>query len=285
MLRVWTQSDQAIFNFGSCGYSSGVLSWFMDVDGLLIDIDGVLTVSWEPIDGAVGAFAELRRSSMPLRLATNTTTRTRAEIARLLDAVGFAVDVEEILTAPAATATYLRQHEAGARCFVLSTGNVLDDLEGVDVVTDLVPADVVVLGGAGLIYTHEQLNHAFRLLLDGASFVAMHRNLYWRTQAGLELDTGAYVLALEAAVDRSPVVTGKPSPTFFAAAVGALQIRPDRVAMVGDDIENDVLGAQAVGMQGVLVRTGKFRHATLANASGTPDAIIDTFADVVSLVT
>ncbi len=25
----------------------------MDVDGLLLDIDGVLSVSWEPIDGAI----------------------------------------------------------------------------------------------------------------------------------------------------------------------------------------------------------------------------------------
>lgn len=256
----------------------------MDIAGLLIDIDGVMTVSWEPIDGATEAFAELRRRDVPLRLVTNTTTRTRAKIAELLDEAGFTVDVEEILTAPTATAAYLREHEPGARCFLLASGDVLDDLVGIDVVTDLEPADVVVLGGAGLVYTHEQLNHAFNLLLEGASFVAMHRNLYWRTAGGLELDTGAYVMALEVATGRSPVVIGKPSPPFFEAALASLDLSADRVAMVGDDIENDVLGAQAVGMHGVLVRTGKFRAESLATASGEVDVVLNSFADVIGLL-
>ena len=51
------------------------------VDGLLIDIDGVLSVSWEAIDGAPGALAELRARQVPLRFATTTTTRTRAAVA------------------------------------------------------------------------------------------------------------------------------------------------------------------------------------------------------------
>ena len=74
------------------------------VDGLLIDIDGVLSVSWEAIDGAPGALAELRARQVPLRFATNTTTRTRAEVASLLTGAGMPVDPDEILTAPVATA-------------------------------------------------------------------------------------------------------------------------------------------------------------------------------------
>ena len=256
----------------------------METAGLLIDIDGVLTVGWRPIDGAVEAFAKLRRRGVPLRLVTNTTTRTRADITELLREAGFVVDIEEILTAPTATAAYLRRHEPGARCFLLSSGDVLDDLVGIDIVTDLEPADVVVLGGAGLVYTHQQLNHAFNLLLQGASFVAMHRNLYWRTAEGLELDTGAYVMALEASTGRSPEVIGKPSPPMFLAALRSLDLSADRVAMIGDDVENDVLGAQALGMRGVLVRTGKFRAEALANASGPVDVVVDSFADAVDLL-
>lgn len=153
-----------------------------DIDGLLIDIDGVLTVSWEPIEGAPNALATIRRSGLPLRFATNTTTRTRAEVADLLGQAGMAVDVAEILTAPAATAAHLRRNHPGARVFLLNTGDLTADLEDIDLVDDG-PADVVVIGGAGVDFTHRQLNEAFRLILDGAAFVAMHRNLYWRTMA------------------------------------------------------------------------------------------------------
>ena len=253
------------------------------IDGLLIDIDGVLTVSWEPIDGAPAALATVRRSGLPLRFATNTTTRTRAEVAELLTEAGMPTAVEEILTAPAATAAHLRRHHAGARVFLLNTGDLTADLQGIDLVEDG-PADVVVIGGAGVDFTHRQLNEAFRLILDGAAFVAMHCNLYWRTRGGLELDTGAYVRALQAATGVEPVVLGKPSPDFFAAGVAELGCAPDRVAMVGDDLDNDVLGAQHAGLHGILVRTGKFRPEVLDASDERPDVVIDSFADLPGLL-
>jgi HAD superfamily hydrolase (TIGR01458 family) len=254
----------------------------LDVDGLLIDIDGVLTVSWVPIDGADDALARLRASGIPLRFATNTTTRTRSEVARLLSGAGIPAEVGEILTAPAATAAHLRREHPGARVFLLNTGDLSDDLRGIDIV-DSGPADVVVIGGAGVDFTHQQLNEAFRLILNGAAFVAMHRNMYWRTSAGLELDTGAYVRALEEATGVEPVVLGKPSSDFFATCVGELGLDAGRVAMVGDDLQNDVLGAQHAGLRGVLVRTGKFRPEVLAASDERPDLVIDSIADLPSL--
>jgi HAD superfamily hydrolase (TIGR01458 family) len=255
----------------------------LDIDGLLIDIDGVLTVSWAPIDGAAEALSAVRASGRPLRFATNTTTRTRAEVAELLGRAGMPADVAEILTAPAATAAHLRREHPGARVFLLNTGDLSADLDGIDIVDDA-PADVVVIGGAGVEFTHQQLNEAFRLILDGAAFVAMHRNMYWRTADGLELDTGAYVRALEEATGVAPVVLGKPSPDFFASAVAELDLAPERVAMIGDDLHNDVLGAQHAGLRGVLVRTGKFRRDVLAASDEQPDVVADSFADVPSLL-
>ena len=81
-----------------------------------------------------------------------------------------------------------------------------------------------------------------------------------------------------------PVVLGKPSPDFFATGVAELGVDTDRVAMVGDDLHNDVLGAQHAGLRGVLVRTGKFREQVLAVSDERPDAVIDSFADLPKLL-
>lgn len=70
---------------------------------VLIDIDGVLTVSWEPLPGAVEAMRRLRAADVPLALVTNTTSRTRARIAERLADHGFPVGPDDILTAPAVT--------------------------------------------------------------------------------------------------------------------------------------------------------------------------------------
>lgn len=256
----------------------------MEVDGLLLDIDGVLTVSWEPIDGAIETLAWLRDQGIPFRLLTNTTTHTRDALANTLRESGFAVDADEIITAVVATAGYLRTHHSRARVFLLSDGDARADLGGITLVGQEEPADVVVIGGASDEFTYATLNHIFGLLNEGATLIGMHRNMYWRTAEGLQLDGGAYVAALEQATGRKAQICGKPAPAHFETALDMLGVTSARAAMVGDDIANDVLGAQAIGMTGVLVRTGKFRAADLEREDGVPDHVVDSFADLPMLL-
>jgi HAD superfamily hydrolase (TIGR01458 family) len=228
-----------------------------DVRAVLLDIDGVLTVSWEPLAGAVDAVRALRDAGLPLALLTNTTSRTRGRIAELLVDAGFPVTADDVLTTAATTAAHLREHHAHARCLLLSSGDVTDDLEGVTLVGPEDEPEVVVLGGAGPEFTYEALNNVFAHLQRGAALVAMHRNLYWRTAAGLDLDTGALLVGLEQAAGVEATVVGKPAAAFFTVALQAVGVAADQAVMVGDDLQADVLGAQAKGIAGVLVRTGK----------------------------
>ncbi|MFF8971011.1 HAD-IIA family hydrolase [Streptomyces sp. NPDC014995] len=260
------------------------------VRAVLIDVDGVLTVSWKPLPGTVEALRAVRDAGFGVALVTNTTSRTRASIARTLAEAGFPVDAGDILTAPAVTAAHLAERHPGARCALLNSGDVREDLAGVTLVDDggnageAADVDVVVLGGAGPEFGYAALDRVFGHLQRGARLVAMHRNLYWRTEDGLRLDSGAFVAGLEAAARVEAEVTGKPSPAFFAAALGHLGVRADQALMVGDDVESDVLAAQRAGITGVLVRTGKFQPETLEAADGTPDHVIDSFADLPRLL-
>lgn len=254
------------------------------VDGLLIDIDGVLTLSWREIEGAAAAVGALRAADVPLRFLTNTTSITRAGIVQRLAAAGIETADDEVFTAPVATAAWIARHHPRARCHLLNSGDLGDDLGALHVVPAEEPADVVVLGGAGPEFSYEALNRAVGLLLDGAALVAMHRNRYWRTDAGFALDTGAFVAALETAAGTTATVVGKPSAAFFATAVDALGVPASAVAMVGDDVENDVLAAQAMGLRGVLVQTGKYRDEAVTAADGEPDRIVSSFASVPELL-
>jgi HAD superfamily hydrolase (TIGR01458 family) len=236
-----------------------------DVDGLLLDIDGVLATSWRPIEGSIEAMRWIRARGIPFRLITNTTTHTRDDLAATLRDAGFDVDVEgeDIITAVVATATYLLAHHPDARVALLSDGDARADLPGVDVVTVDDPADVVVIGGASDDFSYAAVNRAFELVRDGAALVGMHRNLYWRTTTGWQLDGGAYLAALEAATGTTATICGKPAPAFFSAALTLIGVPAERAVMVGDDIVNDVLGAQAAGIRGIQVRTGKFQVTDL----------------------
>jgi ribonucleotide monophosphatase NagD (HAD superfamily) len=122
------------------------------------------------------------------------------------------------------------------------------------------------------------------MLAGGASFVAMQRNLSWRTDEGLMLDAGAFVTGLEAATGVEAITIGKPNPAFFQAALATVGTSPAKALMVGDDLEADVLGAQDAGLVGALVRTGKFRPESLEGLERPPDHVIDSVADLPDLL-
>ena len=255
------------------------------IGAVLIDIDGVLTVSWKPLAGAVAALQRLRAAALPLALVTNTTSRTRAWIAAELARAGFAVTAADILTAPVIAAAYLAGHYPGARCLLLNSGDIGEDLAGVRLARPDDPAvDVVLVGGAGPEFSYQALNRAFGYLQSGARLVAMHRGLYWRTSEGLQLDSGAFVAGLEQAAGTAAEVVGKPAPAFFAAALSRLGASPAHTLMVGDDIENDVIAAQRQGLSGALVKTGKYLPRAHRAASGTPDYVLDSFAALPALL-
>jgi ribonucleotide monophosphatase NagD (HAD superfamily) len=100
--------------------------------------------------------------------------------------------------------------------FLVSDGDATDDMDGLTLVERATDADVVVLGGASEDFSYPVMNDVFRRLMDGIPLIAMHRNLYWKTARGWELDAGAYIAGLEAAAARSGRVR-KPSAAYGAA--------------------------------------------------------------------
>ena len=66
-----------------------------------------------------------------------------------------------------------------------------------------------------------------------------------------------------------PTGTGKPARAFFDQAVDSLGLPADRVMMIGDDAASDVQGALDAGLQGCLVKTGKYRPGDEDGIRGT----------------
>jgi HAD superfamily hydrolase (TIGR01458 family) len=116
--------------------------------------------------------------------------------------------------------------------------------------------------------------------MEGAGIIALEKDRYWMAPEGLALSAGPFVSALEYATRQSARVMGKPSPEFFRLALEALGLPAGSVAMIGDDIDTDIGGALSVGMQAILVRTGKFRADVTESSPVSPTAVIDNFAQM-----
>jgi phospholysine phosphohistidine inorganic pyrophosphate phosphatase len=253
--------------------------------GFLLDLDGTLYTGDAAVPGAADMLSGLRAHAVPFRLVTNTTSRSRRMLVDRLAGYGLAVASQEIVTATLAGVELIRAAGYGRVAPFVPAG-ALEDMSGLALAggTSDRPrgaADVVVLGDLGERWTFALLQEAFEHLMAGAALVALSRDRYFRQGDRLALDAGPFVAALEYATGAAAAVAGKPSPAFFEAAVRSLGLAADRsVAMVGDDLWSDVQGAQRAGLQGWLVRTGKFREEALQGAGIAPDRILSSVADL-----
>jgi phospholysine phosphohistidine inorganic pyrophosphate phosphatase len=251
-----------------------------------VDLDGTLYTGGAAIPGAVNVLARLRQQNIPVRLVTNTTSRSRTMLVERLQGYGFRVSPEEVFTATMA-----------GRALLLSAGHrrvapfmmepALEDLADLELAGGTfnrrapeVP-EAIIVGDLGERWSYSLLQEAFEYLMAGASLIALSRDRYWLNQERLVLDAGPFVAALEFATGKSAMVAGKPSPAFYTGAVQSLGLDPaSPVAMIGDDLWSDVEGAQRAGLQGWLVRTGKYRESALRESAIRPDRILDSIADL-----
>lgn len=249
---------------------------------ILFDMDGVLYNSEEPISGAVATLNWVKQHRIPHLFVTNTTSRGTEVLVEKLNRFGIQTCADQILTPCAAASAWLRHQPRGKVALFLPAGTRAD-LHAVDVLPEDAEsgADYVVIGDLGMAWDFSTLNRAFRLIQSNpeAKLIALGMTRYWHRPDGLALDVAPFVAALECATERRPVVLGKPAPEFFHAAAERLKVPLAAIAMIGDDIRADISGAQAAGLRGVLVKTGKFRPSDLTGEV-RPDAVLDSVADL-----
>ncbi|MES1245596.1 MAG: TIGR01458 family HAD-type hydrolase [Acidobacteriota bacterium] len=243
------------------------------IRGCLIDLDGTVYQEGAAIAGAAEAIEALRRFGTPFRFATNTTRLPRTALADRLCGLGIAAEPGEILSAPSAAASWLRAQGAKKVRLLLAQAS-WREFEGLKV-DDETP-EYVVVGDLGRDWAFDVLDSAFRNLMAGAELLAIQRNRYWRTEGRLSLDAGPFVAALEYASGKSATLLGKPSRAFYESAARELGLPPQQIAVIGDDLEGDVLGPKEIGMIGVAVRTGKYRPEDEERIRTAADLVVDS---------
>lgn len=247
------------------------------VEGVLIDLGGVVYIDDDPIIGSLDAIERLEIADLGVRFVTNTTRMTRIALLDKLRRIGLAIDPESLFAPARAARDYLDAHELEPHLLVHA--NLVSEFDGAGGMR----GKAVVVGDAAEGFTYAALNEAFQVLDGGAPLIALAMNRAFRTGDGrLQLDAGPFVAALEFAAGTKALVLGKPSREFFLGAVDSLGTPPANTVMIGDDAESDVAGAIQAGLPGILVRTGKYRDGAEDQAS--PTLVVDDLAAAVDAI-
>uniref|UniRef100_A0A915KXY3 Phospholysine phosphohistidine inorganic pyrophosphate phosphatase n=1 Tax=Romanomermis culicivorax TaxID=13658 RepID=A0A915KXY3_ROMCU len=242
------------------------------VKGFLLDVNGVLYDSGldggTAIPGSVDAIDRLVELRIPFRLCSNETQHTRSSLLATLQKLGFNVNLHNILTPAPIVAEELKKRML--RPYLLVHPKLKDEFRNLD----QSEPNCVVVGDAADSFTYDNLNQAFRLLINSTEpkLFSMGTGKFYKEANGLMLDLGAFTKALEYACDITAEIFGKPTEKYFLAALDSLNLKADEVVMIGDDIVSDVGGAQNCGIRAVQVKTGKWRNEWIEHPIVKPDA-------------
>ncbi|KAI6219011.1 Haloacid dehalogenase-like hydrolase domain-containing protein 2 [Aphelenchoides fujianensis] len=254
---------------------------------VLIDLSGTLHVEDAATPNAVEALRKLRsREDVAVKFVTNTTKSTDCLLERLKRCGFDDLDRRQFFTSLSAARRFVEREKL--RPFLMLEPEAMGEFEGVDTSE---PLNAVVVGLAPWMFDYEQMNRAFRLLLkDDCRLIAIHKGRYYKKSDGLALGPGPFVEMLEYATQKTPQVIGKPSPHFYMEAVGLLeqehgvQFASGDVFMIGDDVRDDVIGSQEAGLQGILVKTGKYRADDELQVPEEKRVVCENFAEAVDHV-
>ncbi len=245
---------------------------FSTIAGVVLDMDGVLWRGEQPLPGMQALFQWLDESGLPFVLATNNSSKTQADyIAKLARMDVYSVVERNIVTSGTATAAYMQtRYMPGTEVLVVGMSGLKQILmdAGFDVV-DQNPK--VVVGGVDFNLSYDRLRDACLAIRAGADFIGTNPDLTFPTPEGLVPGAGSILAAMQAATDVEPIVIGKPANPMFQTALDIMGTPPSNTLMIGDRLNTDIIGAQAVGMQTALVFTGVSTPEDLEKEGVWPD--------------
>ena len=246
------------------------------VKGIIFDIDGVLEYQGKVTPGAVEALAVLRGCGVQLRFLTNSTLKSRKSCTEKLRSRGFDAAENEVFTASYVAAVYLRSLNPRS-IWVMVERAGLDEYR--DFVIDDLNPEYVVLGDNRSRFNFQDLNQAAKMLLSGATLVAMQGELLDSSMGDLELNVGAWAGLLEHATGCPAVYLGKPHPYSFGLVLASMGLQPGDVLVIGDRVHTDILGGYRLGMRTALVKTGEFNPKEL-EGDLKPDYVLGSVAEL-----
>ena len=228
----------------------------------LFDLDGVFYRGKESRVkiGGTKAITALRDEGRKIYVLTNNSTDTAETVHQRLLEFEIPVRREEVLTSAQLTAEHLLEKYGRLSYFLVGEGGL--DFEMRRCGHRRVSGDeaAVVVVGLDRSVTYATLDHAARLVRNGARLVATHDSPLFMFRTGPAMAAGPFVRAIEYAGGKKALVVGKPSPLMFRIALKRAGCRKGEAVMVGDQVDTDIAGASGAGIDAVLVLSGVDRQ-------------------------
>jgi len=256
-------------------------AWLAAADGFLLDMDGTLIASGQPLPGAADLLAAVAGRFV---IVSNNSTDVASELAVKLDRIGLPVMPEQILLAGEIAVRWLATYRRGARVLLLGSPSLQRLARTLGVHLSEHAPDLVLLA-RDVRFDYRRLSQVANLLRQGAPLLVTNPDLSHPGAVSPEVvpETGALMQALVACSGVLPsMIFGKPERPLLDEGLRRLGVAPSAATMIGDNIDTDLRGAARLGIPALLVGSGPGAHArtpaALLRYNGCPTVAPDVAA-------
>jgi HAD superfamily hydrolase (TIGR01450 family) len=226
---------------------------------VILDLDGCVWLGPEPIPGSLDAINAIREAGMRLAFVTNNSWLAGEDLVTKLWGIGVQASLADVVTVGGAMQHLLAETRQGRTAFVIGSDAMFRHVKdaGLRIMngTDLASRAEVVVIGATLDLTYDDLKNAALAARRGADFLATGRDPTYPMPDGLWPGAGSILVAVESASGRTASIVGKPEPQLFITALDRLG--DGRTLVIGDRLDSDVAGADKARLDAALVLTGE----------------------------
>uniref|UniRef100_A0A7J2TJW1 HAD-IIA family hydrolase n=1 Tax=Archaeoglobus fulgidus TaxID=2234 RepID=A0A7J2TJW1_ARCFL len=249
--------------------------------GFIVDIDGVIGRSVEPIEEGVRGAKKLMEMGKRLVFVSNNSTRSRRILLERLRSFGLEVDENSIVSATHATARFIAKEKPNAKVFTTGEDGLKEELReaGLEIV-EYDKAEYLVVGSNRKL-DYDLMTKALRCCLRGIRYIATNPDKIFPSEDGPTPGTGMIIGALYWMTGRLPdVIVGKPSKIIMLEALEKLKLKAEEVVVVGDQIDVDVLAGKNIGAETLLVLTGVAKESDLEKSEIKPDYVLPSLESI-----
>jgi len=275
-------------------------------DVFIFDCDGVIWKGDSVIPGIPSVLEKLRGEGKRLFFVTNNSTKSRKGYKKKFDDLGLDVKAEEIFSSSFAAAAYLEQTNfkaTGKKAYIIGEVGIEEELDliGVshiggpkdgDKKVELKPGYAVphdkdvgaVIVGFDRFINYYKIQYAQLCINENENceFIATNLDAVTHlTDAQEWAGNGSMVGAIKGCTGKEPTVVGKPSPLMIDYMVQKFGVQRNRICMVGDRLDTDVLFGSNNGLMSCLVLSGVTSEGKLLSEENkiSPDVYCDSIND------
>ncbi len=256
------------------------------VRGFLIDMDGVVYKGGKPIPSAQPFLRELQVRHVPFLFVTNHSALTPVDLSKKLSRMGLSFPPEQFYSSAEATADYLAEKKC-KNVFALAEKGLTSAIQKRGIrLTDQHPDAVAV--GLDRKAGYKELKKTLHLIQSVTArrglFLGTNPDTTYPVEDGDAPECGAYLAYFESMQEKKALVVGKPSPIIYRYAAKKIGLPLKSMAMIGDRLDTDILGARRGGMKGYLVLTGHTSKAMSTKGPVKADLVLKTLEDLRKLL-